>query len=92
MPDVPTIAEQGLRGYFAEGWITIVAPAGLAPAQADRLDREIRAVMADSAFSSKIRDMGFVEMKVSRELLRSFIASELTKWKTVIAAAGVKAE
>jgi tripartite-type tricarboxylate transporter receptor subunit TctC len=92
MPDVPTIAEQGLRGYFAEGWITIVAPAGLAPAQADRLDREIRAVMADSAFSSKIRDMGFVEMKVSREPLRSFIASELTKWKTVIAAAGVKAE
>lgn len=92
MPDVPTIAEQGLRGYFAEGWITIVAPAGLAPAQADRLDREIRAVMADPAFSNKIRDMGFVEMKVSREPLRNFIASELTKWKTVIAAAGVKVE
>ena len=92
MPDVPTIAEQGLRGYFAEGWITIVAPAGLAPAQADRLDREIRAVMADPAFSNTIRDMGFVEMKVSREPLRIFIASELTKWKTVIAAAGVKVE
>ena len=92
MPDVPTIAEQGLRGYFAEGWITIVAPAGLAPAQADRLDREIRAVMADPSFSSKIREMGFVEMKVSREPLRGFIASELAKWKTVIAAAGVKVD
>lgn len=91
MPDVPTIAESGVRGFSAVGWITVVAPPGLPAALADKLDREIRASLAEPALAQKIRDMGFVEMKQSREALRGFIGSELAKWKTVIDSAGIKA-
>ena len=92
LPDVPTIAEQGIRGYDAVGWITIVAPAGTPAAIADRLDGEIRKVLAEPDLRQKLADMGFVEMSASRGALRSFIGAELAKWKKVIETAKVKVE
>ena len=92
LPDVPAIAEQGIRGYDAVGWITIVAPAGTPAAIADRLDGEIRKVLAEPDLRQKLADMGFVEMSASRGALRSFIGAELAKWKKVIETAKVKVE
>ena len=92
LPDVPTIAEQGVKGYGAEGWITVLAPAKTPVAIADRLDAEIRKVLADPAMRAKMAEQGYVEMTVSRAALREFIGAELAKWKKVINDAGVKVE
>jgi len=92
LPDVPTIAEQGVPGYNAVGWITVVAPAKTPAPVADRIDAEIRKAMADPEMRKKIAEQGFVEMTVSRGALREFIAAELAKWKKVIDQAGVKPE
>jgi tripartite-type tricarboxylate transporter receptor subunit TctC len=92
LPEVPTVAEQGVRGYAAEGWITIVAPAGTPAAVADRLDGEIRKVLAEPELKQRLADMGFVEMSHSRAALRTFIAGELAKWKKVIETAKIKVE
>ncbi|MFN0162655.1 MAG: Bug family tripartite tricarboxylate transporter substrate binding protein [Burkholderiales bacterium] len=92
LAEVPTIAEQGVRGYSAEGWITIVAPAGTPGPLADRLDGEIRKVLAEPDLRQKLADMGFVEMTVSRAALRNFIGAELAKWKKVIETAKIKVE
>jgi len=91
LPDVPAISE-AIPRFQAEGWISVVAPAGLPAATADRLAKEIRASMEEPEVAKKIRDMGFVEMDETRGELRNFIASELAKWKTVIDAAGIKVE
>lgn len=91
LPDVPAISET-IRGFQAEGWITVVAPAGLPAPVADRLAKEIRASMEEPDVARKIREMGFVEMEETRGELRKFIQNELTKWKTVIDAAGIKVE
>lgn len=91
LPDVPAVAEI-VKDWHAEGWISVVAPAGLPPAVADRLAREIRASMEEPAVAQKIREMAFVEMEETRGDLRKFIASELAKWKAVIDAAGIKVE
>ena len=92
LPDVPTIAEQGVKGYSAEGWITVLAPAGTPANIADRLDAEIRKALADPEIRKKVAEQGFVEMTVSRAALREFMAAELAKWKKVIDDAGVKVE
>ena len=92
LPEVPTLAEQGVRNFAAEGWITVLAPPGMAATLADRLDREMRAALADPAVARKIREMGFVEMRESRAALRQFIAAELTRWRAVIEAAHITAE
>jgi tripartite-type tricarboxylate transporter receptor subunit TctC len=91
LPEVPAVSEL-FKGWHAEGWISVMAPAGLPANVADRLDKEIRAVMHEPAVAQKIREMGFVEMEVSRGELREFIASELKKWKAVIDTAGIKLE
>jgi tripartite-type tricarboxylate transporter receptor subunit TctC len=92
LPDVPTIAEQGVKGYSAEGWITVLAPAGTPPAIADRLNAEIRKALADPDLHRKLSELGFVEMNVSRAALREFMAAEIAKWKKVIDEAGVKVD
>ena len=92
LPEVPTLAEQGVKNFSAEGWITVLAPPGMAAPLADRLDREMRASLADPAVARKIREMGFVEMRESRAELRKFIAAELARWKSVIDAAHITAE
>ena len=91
LPDVPTIAEQGLPGYAAEGWITLLAPVGLPASIADRLDQDIRAVLAEPELRQKLKEMGYVEMSQSREALRTFIGNEIAKWKKVIDTAGITA-
>ncbi|HSV81810.1 MAG TPA: tripartite tricarboxylate transporter substrate binding protein [Ramlibacter sp.] len=91
LPDVPAVSEV-FKGWHAEGWISVMAPAGLPAATADRIDKEIRAVMREPEVAKKIRDMGFVEMDESRGELRGFIQSELAKWKAVIDVAGIKVE
>lgn len=92
LPDVPTVAEQGFPGWQAEGWITVLAPAGTPADVADRLDREIRAVLADGEFRQRLGDMGFVVMDRSRGALRTFIGEEIAKWRKVIEGAGIKVE
>jgi tripartite-type tricarboxylate transporter receptor subunit TctC len=69
-----------------------VAPAGTPAAIADRLDGEIRKVLADPELKQKLASMGFVEMPQSRGALRTFIGAELVKWKKVIDSAKIKVE
>ena len=45
LPDVPTLAEAGVRGYESTGWFGVVAPAATPPAVVARLQNEMRAVL-----------------------------------------------
>ena len=89
MPEVPTIAEAGVRGYEAVGWVSVLAPAGTPAAIADRLHNEINAIMAEHDTKKKVIDMGFIELNIPRNKVRDFFASELAKWKKVIVDAQV---
>lgn len=89
LANVPTIAEAGVPGYEAVGWITILAPAGTPAAIADRLHSEINLAMANPDMKKKVIEMGFVEMNLPRAKVRDFVAAELVKWKKVIQDANV---
>jgi tripartite-type tricarboxylate transporter receptor subunit TctC len=92
LPDVPTVAEQGLGGYEAVGWVTVLAPAG-APAEVlDRQAQAIQAILTEPAIREKLAGMGFVPMSQTRESLRVFIGTELAKWRKVIETAQIKVE
>lgn len=92
MPEVPTLDEQGVKGYEAIGWIGILAPAGSPSAAMDRLSFESQKVIAASDMQKRMADLGLVPMDQTREKFRDFIRSEIQKWAKVIAAAGVKVE
>ena len=58
LPDVPTLAEAGVKGYESTGWFGIVAPAATPPAVVTRLQSELQAVLTDPAVMAQARAIG----------------------------------
>lgn len=91
LPDVPTIDEQGVR-FNVTSWMVMVAPAGTPSAILERLDFEIRKILARPDVKKTLFDQGFAEANISRERLGDFIRSEMADWRKVITASGATIE
>lgn len=92
LPDVPTVAESGVPGFDALGWLGIVAPKGVEPAVREKLNADLKAVLADDAIKARLTNLGMVVIGSSTQDFGKFIDSELTKWGTVIKTAGIVTE
>lgn len=84
LPDVPTAAEAGLPGYEATSWTTIAVGANVPDAIAEKLNADIRAILATPEFKKGLLDQGMTPVGNSREAARQFIAAEKAKWDKVI--------
>lgn len=92
LPDVPTLAEQGIANVNMSEWYALFAPARTPKAVIDRLNRELNSVLADKAVQKKIEAQGAeVETSTPQEL-GAFVTGEVARWKGVVAAANIKAE
>jgi tripartite-type tricarboxylate transporter receptor subunit TctC len=92
LPDLPTVAEQGIYGVVAVGWIGLSAPTRTAEPILDRLSAEVMRILNDPAVLEKLRSLSFVPAKESRQEFEAFIAIENTKWRRIIQDADVKIE
>ncbi|MBC7435002.1 MAG: hypothetical protein H7332_02910 [Bdellovibrionales bacterium] len=92
-PEIPTLAEGGLTGYAAGAWMGLFAPAGLPPALATRLSKEVQAIIARPEIQARMMALGVEPAYLDNVAFRGFIATESTQWKNLIAtlpAAAVK--
>ena len=92
LPDVPTVAESGVAGFDALGWLGIVAPKGVDPAIRDRLNADLKTVLADEAVKTRLTNLGMIVIGSSAPEFGKFIDSELGKWGSVIKTANIVAE
>jgi tripartite-type tricarboxylate transporter receptor subunit TctC len=92
LPDVPTLAEQGLSGFESVGWFGLVAPAGTPPDIIGKLNAAFVKALSDPAAIEKIRVLGAEPAPSSPEAFAQFIQSESAKWGKLIAEAGIKSE
>jgi tripartite-type tricarboxylate transporter receptor subunit TctC len=92
LPDVPTAAEIGVKGYESSAWFGLVAPRGTPKPMIDRVAAEVAKAMSDSNVRARFTDFGAEPMATSPEELGKFISAEVTKWKDIIAKAGIKTE
>jgi tripartite-type tricarboxylate transporter receptor subunit TctC len=92
LPDVPTLAEQGLSEFESVGWFGIVAPAGTPTDIVSTLNAAFVKALSDPAAIEKIRVLGAEPKPTSAEAFAKFIQSESAKWGKLIAEAGIKAE
>jgi len=90
LPDVPTLAEAGVKGYESTGWFGVVAPAATPPAVVARLQSELNAVLTDPAVVAQARAIGVELTPMTPAEFGRFIASETTKWADVIKRSGTK--
>jgi tripartite-type tricarboxylate transporter receptor subunit TctC len=90
LPDVPTLAEAGIRGYESTGWFGIVAPAATPATVVARLESEVRAVLVDPEVIAGARAAGVELSPTTSAEFGRFIASETVKWADVIKRSGTK--
>ncbi len=92
LPDVPTLAEQGVTGADAESWTGFFAPAATPAPVLERLSKEIIASLGKPAVRDAIQKLGFTVNIRDAAALKTYQANEIKVWEEIIRAAGVKPE
>ncbi len=92
MPQLPTLAESGLSGFDATLSYGLLAPAGTPRPIIDRLNKELRAALADDEVRKRIINEGGEPEPGTPEQQAAVIDHEETKWSAAIRGAGIKPE
>ena len=92
LPDVPTMAEQGVPNFTAYAWQGLVGPAGLPEPVVKKLAADLEATLKSPAVSQKILDMGVIPMPLSSQEFKAYAEQERAAWADVIKKAGIKLE
>ena len=92
LPDVPTFAEQGLKGQEADTLTGIVVPAGTPKEIVDLLQREVAKIVAEPDIKEKLGKLGFRPIANTPEEFGGVIKSEMEKWGKVVRDAKLKIE
>jgi len=92
LPNVPTLAEAGLPGYYAASWYGLLLPAGVPRPVVDALSKEIVAIMRASDVREKMLAQGFEPVGDTPEAYAKFIGEEIARWEKVVRTAGIKPE
>jgi tripartite-type tricarboxylate transporter receptor subunit TctC len=91
VPDVPTVAESGFPGFEAVLGYGLLAPAGTPRAIIDRLNRELRAVLANEAVLKLLVNEGVETLATTPEEFTAMIDREEPKWSALIKELGLVA-
>jgi tripartite-type tricarboxylate transporter receptor subunit TctC len=85
---IPTFRENGID-LVVEHWWGVLAPAGLPPAIAARLTRELEALLASPEFVSRLAPLGVTPSLASPAQFRALIASDTARWAEIARTVGI---
>jgi len=89
LPDVPTVAESGVKAYQATGWDGVLAPAGTPAAVIAKLNTDIVKVLQTPEMKKQLADEGAEVIGSSPEQFGAFIKLEVSRWSKLIKDLGV---
>ena len=92
LPNVPTLAEQGLAGLEVYSWQGIAAPRGLPAPVREKLERAMAETLKDAKVRATLETAGFEVLGTTPAEFARDLDAEIKRWKTVIDTAGIKAE
>ena len=95
LPDAPTLAEQGLKGFEVVVWHGIYAPKGTPKDITEKFNAAVRTALKDPMVMARMAELGaeiVPDAKLTPEGLRSWLKQETERWGPVIKAAGVYAD
>ena len=92
VPDVPTVAEQGLPGFESVTWFGLLGPAGTPKAVVDRVNAELNKALQSPEVLARFVQLGFEPAGGSAAEFAATIQRDARKWSKVIKDAGVKPE
>jgi tripartite-type tricarboxylate transporter receptor subunit TctC len=90
LPDVPTLAELGVKDFDAASWFMLVAPAKTPGEIVERLHAELRALTGDAEVRREFNRLGLMSVSSPPpEELKRFVQSEIARWGEVVRKAGL---
>jgi tripartite-type tricarboxylate transporter receptor subunit TctC len=94
-PDIPTVDEAGLPGFYMSAWQAVWAPKGTPSALIDRLNAAIVAALADPVARERLAELGqltFPPEQQSAAALGAWQQAEIDRWWPIVRAAHIKAD
>jgi tripartite-type tricarboxylate transporter receptor subunit TctC len=95
LKEVPTLAEQGMKGFEVVVWHGFYAPKGTPKPIMDKLIAALQAAVQDAPFKARLAELGAEPVplaKANPESLRTHLQAEINKWAPVIKSAGIYAD
>lgn len=91
-PDVPTVAESGVKGYAATNWYGMLAPAATPAPIIERLNRELNNALKAPDVVQQLKDQGIDAAPTTPSEFMRHIVAEEKKWVPIIKKSNIKAE
>lgn len=91
LPEVPTISEEGLKGYEMNPWFGILAPAGTPASVIEKLSSEIAQMLELPAVKARLIEIGAQPLQATPAQFADLLKTETTKWAKLVQAEGIKA-
>ena len=92
LPDLPTVAEQGVAGFATSSWFGLVAPAKTPQPVLDRLTAEMKKAVESPEIKERLVKLGLQPGTAFGKDFAAFMKDETVKWAKVIKESGAKAE
>jgi tripartite-type tricarboxylate transporter receptor subunit TctC len=92
LPDVPTVAEQGVAGFEAFAWFGLVAPAKTPAPVLEMLQRQVEAMLNMPDVQKRFAELGADPGTVTGTAFGKFLAEDTAKWSKIIQASGASAD
>ena len=90
VPEVPTIAEAGVKGAESALWVAMWGPAGMNPELVNKINADTRKALADPAVKGRLQSLGNDTMDMSPQQFAKLVRSEMDDYARVLKAAGIK--
>jgi tripartite-type tricarboxylate transporter receptor subunit TctC len=92
LPNVPTVAEAGLKGYEVSSWHGFMVPAGTPSTVIDKLNKQINLILKQEDIRRTFQEQGVVPDGGSPSQFEVFIRKQMDIWKKVVAQSGITPE
>ncbi|CAM3833081.1 Bug family tripartite tricarboxylate transporter substrate binding protein [Polynucleobacter antarcticus] len=92
LPNVPTFEQDGMKQFDVENLFAIYAPKGTSPAIISRLEREIRKILTNPDFKTKLAGQGIQLQFANSEKLAEVTMKEQAKWLKVVKESNIKVD
>lgn len=88
-PELPTLAEEGIKGFSASNWWGILFPSGVPKPIIDKVSADLAKALADKGVKEKLGNLGVEAVHSTPEQFKTFLASENQRWGALIREAGI---
>jgi tripartite-type tricarboxylate transporter receptor subunit TctC len=92
LPDLPTVAEQGLPGYVTAQWLAFFLPARTPPAQVDKLNQAVAALLQRADVRERFLRLGLLPVASTPAELDRLLRSDIALWSRVVKEGNIKPE